>query len=162
MLKNFAWTNGVHPRAGLTLSGSTLYGTTMEGGSFGLGTVFQVNTDGSGYTVLKNFTGSDGANPSAGLTLSSSTLYGTTSSGGSLGAGVVFRLSLQPLLTLALSGANVILTWPTNLAGFTLQSTINLGSSGWSTVSPVPVIINGQYTVANPISGAQQFYRLKN
>ena len=49
--------------AGLILSGSTLYGTTDHGGSSGNGTVFKVNTDGTGYTVLKNFTGSDGANP---------------------------------------------------------------------------------------------------
>jgi uncharacterized repeat protein (TIGR03803 family) len=123
--------------------------------------VFQINTDGSGYTVLKNFTGSEGS-PTGDLTLSGSTLYGTTVSGGSVGAGVVFSISLQPLLTLALSGADVILTWPTNLTGFTLQSTTSLGSPGWSTVSPAPVIVNGQYTVANPISGAQQFYRLTN
>ena len=45
------------------LSGSTLYGTTDDGGSSDDGTVFKVNTDGTGYTVLKNFTGSDGANP---------------------------------------------------------------------------------------------------
>ena len=45
---------------------------------FGCGTVFKVNTDGTGYTVLKNFTGSDGGVPSCGPVLSGSTLYGTT------------------------------------------------------------------------------------
>jgi len=30
----------------------------------------------------------------------------------------------------------------------------------WTTVSPSPGILNGQYTVTNHISGAQQFYRL--
>jgi hypothetical protein len=53
------------------------------------------------------------------------------------------------------------LTWPTNAAGFTLQFTTNLGSSAvWTTNSPAPVVVNGQNTVTNPISGAQQFYRL--
>ena len=47
----------------LVLSGGTLYGTTYLGGSSDKGTVFKVNTDGTGYTVLKSFTGSDGASP---------------------------------------------------------------------------------------------------
>ena len=66
-----------------------------------------------------------------------------------------------PLLTQILYGSNVILTWPTNAFGFTLQSTTNLGSpSAWITNSPAPVVISGQNTVTNAISGPQQFYRL--
>jgi len=69
--------------------------------------------------------------------------------------------SFPPLLTLIPYGANVILTWPTNAFGFTLQTTTNLGSASvWTTNSPVPVVIGGQNTVTNPISGAQKFYRL--
>jgi hypothetical protein len=30
----------------------------------------------------------------------------------------------------------------------------------WTTNSPAPVVVNGQNTVTNPISGAQQFFRL--
>jgi uncharacterized repeat protein (TIGR03803 family) len=80
----------------LVLAGSTLYGSTSEGGSSDDGVVFKVNTDGSGYAVLKNFTGSDGSQPAAGLILADSTLYGTTSGGGDFGYGVVFSLSLPP------------------------------------------------------------------
>jgi hypothetical protein len=60
----------------------------------------------------------------------------------------------------------MILTWPTNYAGFSysgyaLQSTTNLGSSAvWATNSLAPVVVNGQNTVTNPISGTQQFFRL--
>jgi len=69
--------------------------------------------------------------------------------------------SFPPLLTLIPYGANVILTWPTNAFGFTLQSTTNLGSpSVWSTNSPAPIIIGGQNVIINPITGPQQFYRL--
>src|SRR5207245_11727992 len=69
--------------------------------------------------------------------------------------------SFPPLLTLIPYGANVILTWTTNAFGFTLQSTTNLGSPAvWSTNSPAPVVIAGQNTVTNPITGPQQFYRL--
>ena len=43
-----------------------------------LGTIFRVNTDGTGFTNLYSFTnGLDGAVPTAGLVLSGSTLYGT-------------------------------------------------------------------------------------
>ena len=80
----FTVSDGYFPQAGLTLSGSMLYGTTAGGGSSDAGTVFKLNTNGSGYTVLKYFSyGSGGANPLAGLTLSGSTLYGTTRQGGS-------------------------------------------------------------------------------
>jgi len=60
-----------------------------------------------------------------------------------------------------LSGANVVLTWPTNAIGFTLQSTTNLVSPAvWSDVSPGPVVVNGQNAVTNPVSGPKKFYRL--
>ena len=60
---------GAEPSAGVALSGTVLYGTTYSGGSFGIGTVFKMNTDGTDYTVLKHF-GSDigdGQNPWAAL-----------------------------------------------------------------------------------------------
>jgi hypothetical protein len=66
-----------------------------------------------------------------------------------------------PRLAIGRSGANVILTWPTNAVGFTLQSTTNLAPSAvWSAVFPASVVVNGQQTVTNVISGKQQFYRL--
>jgi uncharacterized repeat protein (TIGR03803 family) len=164
--------DGAYPEAGLILSGNTLYGTARLGGSSGNGTVFAVQTDGTGFTNLYSFTAtpsyntnSDGAYPYAGLILSGNTLYGTASSGGSAGQGTVFSLSLgsvsAPTLTIFPSGANVILTWPTDAAGFTLQSTTNLVSPAvWTNVSPAAVVVNGRYAVTNSTSGTQKFYRL--
>ena len=94
--------DGANPYAGLILSGNTLYGTALYGGSSGDGTVFAINTDGTGFTNLHSFTAtlrfglrtnSDGAYPSAGLILSGNTLYGTTSDGGSSGNGTVFAVN---------------------------------------------------------------------
>jgi uncharacterized repeat protein (TIGR03803 family) len=137
------------------------------GGSSGHGTVFAMNTDGTGFTTLHNFTGGkDGANPQAALILSGNTLYGMARYGGIHGDGTVFSLSFPPQLAIIPSETNVILTWPTNYAGFdytgyTLESTTNLGSSAvWTTNSPPPVVVNGQNTVTNPISGSQTFFRL--
>ncbi len=42
-----------------------------------------------------------------------------------------------------------------------VQSTTNLLSpSAWVTNSAAPVVIAGQNTVTNPLTGAQKFYRL--
>jgi uncharacterized repeat protein (TIGR03803 family) len=159
--------DGDLPNGGLILSGNTLYGTAEFGGSFGIGTVFAVNTDGTGFTTLHSFTGgSDGSRPWAGLLLSGNTLYGTAGSGGTGGYGTVFSIFIQPQLSIIPSGPYVILTWPTNYAGFsyagyTLQSTANPGPSAvWSTNSSPPVVIGGQEVVTNAISGRQQFFRL--
>jgi uncharacterized repeat protein (TIGR03803 family) len=164
--------DGANPGGGLILSNKTLYGTTSAGGGSGNGTVFAVNTNGLGFTNLHSFsltsgalsTNSDGANPSAGLVLSGETLYGTSQDGGSSGKGTVFSLSLgisQPQLTIVLSRTNLVLTWPTNAVGFTVQSATNfVAPVFWTNVSSGSAIVNGQNTVTNPIFDAQRFYRL--
>ena len=160
--------DGALPGPALILSGNMLYGTASTGGSAGAGTIFGINTDGTGFTNLYSFTGgtNGGAAPFGDLTRSGNTLYGTTYYSGNLGSGsgvgIVFSFSLPlPQLTIALSGTNVVLRWPVNPAGFTLQSATNLISPTiWSQVSPLPVIADGQNAVTNPISGSQKLYRL--
>src|ERR1035441_1089833 len=171
ILYNFTYgSDGERPQSGLVLSGNTLYGTTVEGGTNDSGTMFAINTDGSAFTTLYRFTGdTNGASPEAGLILSGNTLYGTApNAGANFGSGVygtLFSLTLPspPQLAINRSAANVVLTWPTNAAGltFTLQSTTNLVSpAGWNTVSPASAVVSGLNTVTNPITGTQQFYRL--
>ena len=85
---------GPYIGGGMVLSGNTLFGTTQSGGSFSYGTVFSVNTDGSGYTILHNFTGgSGGSTPPSGLVLSSNMLFGTTLIGGTNGTGIIFSIN---------------------------------------------------------------------
>ena len=69
---------GALPTGGLVLSGNTLYGTANDGGSSGRGTVFSLNTNGTGFTTVHNFAGTGGSYPFADLTLSGNTLYGTS------------------------------------------------------------------------------------
>jgi len=140
------------------------------GGTSCDGNVVAVKTNGTGFTTLHSFTqlsvpysgnNRDGANPYAALIVAGNTLYGTAADGGTSGNGTVFSLSLpSPQLTLLPSEANVVVTWPTNAIGFTLQSTTDLASPASWTNSGVSVILNGQYTVTNPITGTQQFFRL--
>jgi uncharacterized repeat protein (TIGR03803 family) len=154
-----------HPHAGVVQGGDgSLYGTTTEGGTNSTGTVFKINPDGTGFTTLHTFAagGSDGAVPEAGLILVGNTLYGTTFGGGTNGFGTVFSLSLPgPQLTLTPSAGNIILSWPTNSTGLTLEYATSLVPPIlWNTNSITPVIINGQNVVTNPITGAQMFFRL--
>jgi uncharacterized repeat protein (TIGR03803 family) len=97
VLHSFTYgSDGAYPTAGLITnsSGNTLYGTAVQGGSPGYGTVFAVNTDGTGFTNLHNFAyyDSDGAYPKAGLILSVNSLYGT-GGGSSPGNGTVFAVN---------------------------------------------------------------------
>ena len=98
LLASFNGTNGEDPyRAGVTLSGSTLYGTTSQGGAHNDGTVFSVPVSGGSPTVLASFNNTNGALPYAALTLSAdgTTLYGTTTAGGAYGDGTVFSVPVS-------------------------------------------------------------------
>ena len=86
--------DGAWPHGSLTLSGSTLYGTTLVGGNSGRGTVFSIGTDGTGFSLLHEFADNDDpiAGPRGSLTLSGSTLFGMTSADGNSSAGTVFSV----------------------------------------------------------------------
>ena len=134
---------------GLTLSGSILYGTTSYGGSYGLGTVFKINTDGTGYTNLYSFTGTngDGKNPLSGqnLVLYGNTLYGTTGTGGSSGYGMIFKINLDgtgytrlysfPSGLYAESGlvlsGSILYGWVSALNSYTTLYKINTDGTGY-------------------------------
>ncbi len=60
------------------------------------------------------------------------------------------------------SGNEMILSWPTDAAGFTLQSTLNLTPPvTWIDWTNPPAVIGGQFTVTNTTSGGAQFFRLR-
>jgi uncharacterized repeat protein (TIGR03803 family) len=68
---------------------------TRDGGSSNLGTIFQINIDGTGFQVLHSFNGADGSKPYGSLILSGTTLYGMASSEtGSTNKGVIFALDI--------------------------------------------------------------------
>ena len=97
-------TDGASPVAGLVIDAhGNLYGTTIAGGTFNGGVVFEIKRSGAGgvwtRTILHSFSGTDGANPYGGLTLDAKgNLYGAATYGGSFGCafgnscGLVFQL----------------------------------------------------------------------
>jgi uncharacterized repeat protein (TIGR03803 family) len=96
VLYNFTGGNdGAYPYAGLVRdSAGNFYGTATEGGTSGLGVVFELDTSGK-ETVLHSFTGgTDGIYPYGGLFRDKAgNLYGTTETGGTSNYGVVFKVS---------------------------------------------------------------------
>jgi uncharacterized repeat protein (TIGR03803 family) len=97
-------TDGANPAAGVMWdSKGNLYGTTVSGGAYNFGTVFQLDASGA-ETVLYSFKGEpDGAYPYWGVIRDTQgNFYGTTSYGGingvdcsgaEAGCGTVFKLS---------------------------------------------------------------------
>src|SRR5438552_10306727 len=85
VIRNFSGYSSALPFGRMLCSSNTLY--SINGGGSDYGSIFRVNTDGTGYKTLKSFsqtypdangfyTNSDGATPLAGLVLGGDTLYG--------------------------------------------------------------------------------------
>ncbi len=96
---NFNGQDGVNPAAGVIFDGAgNLYGTTLGGGAYGYGTVFELErTEAGGFAekILHSFgkNASDGRAPCAGVILDAAgNIYGTTSAGGFFGTGAVFEV----------------------------------------------------------------------
>src|SRR5579859_3147404 len=123
-------------------SAGNLYGSSVQGGIYGGGTVFQVTPAGV-HAVLYNFTGgADGGEPYKGVTLDAQgNLYGTavTGGGGSCegGCGVAFKL--------------------TNAGGVWTQTVIHTftgGNDGSGPGSPVAIDKQGNVYGTTPTGGA--------
>lgn len=86
--------DGFRPNGPLFLSGNTLYGTALGGGAYDEGTVFRINTDGSGFTNLHNFSGppDDGDEPGAGVIVAGKMIYGATLFGGLNSVGLIYAM----------------------------------------------------------------------
>jgi uncharacterized repeat protein (TIGR03803 family) len=118
-------TGGLLKSSLLQASNGVLYGTTSAGTSLGAGTLFKLNTDGSGFAVLVDFDPvAIGGAPVAGLIQASDgRLYGTAQ-GGTLGGGIVYRLNLDG------SGLTVVKNLAGALSGFNLTAPVTQGTDG--------------------------------
>jgi hypothetical protein len=134
--------------------------------AYGKSYQIQVSSDATNWTTIySTTTGLGGTEDLTGLSGTGRyvRMYGTargTQWGYSLWEFQVFA-ALAPKLSIALSGTNVVLSWPSSATGWSLESAPALGLPGnWSTVTNVPSRLNSEYIVTNAIGSAAQFYRL--
>jgi len=152
--------DGAQPMCQLLLIGSSLYGTTSDGGTNdSFGNVFAINTSGSNFRVIYSFVpifnnaeiDIGGADPVGGLVLSGNTVYGTTVSGGENASGNVYSLDLAIPLAAQRSGGNLVLTWTDSTFGLQAAPTVT------GTYTNVP---NATSPFTNTVPASQQFFRL--
>jgi uncharacterized repeat protein (TIGR03803 family) len=148
------------PQGSLILAASTLYGTTTYGGTNDNGTVFKINTDGTGYSILHSFSDapSDGKWPYSSLILSGPTLYGTTQQGG-FNNGTVFKINTNGTGFAVLHEFGLTVGdgyWPECalvLTGSTLYGTTTKGGTnginGYGTVFQINTNGSGYQTLFN-------------
>jgi uncharacterized repeat protein (TIGR03803 family) len=145
-LASFGGANGVDPNGGLVMDrAGDFLGTTQQGGTANLGTIFELQHGTNALTALASFNGTNGSNPMGSpLMDSNGNLFGTTSRGGASDDGTVFELSQgsSTITTLAsFNGANgaypaagVVEDGSGNLFG----TTNNGGSANDGTVFELP------------------------
>ena len=79
-----------------------LYGTTSNGGTNGVGTIFRITPAGA-FTTLRSFDlGTDGGSPQGAklVQATNGNLYGVTNAGGAQGFGTIYRITPAGALTL--------------------------------------------------------------
>lgn len=124
--------DGVFGATLIEASNGYLYGTNGAGGSFGLGTVFRLDTAGE-ETVVHSFGsgGSDGEGPNGALLeASDGLLYGSTINGGLYGGGTLFHVdpaatlpvfSVTPASGPPSGGTSVVITGESFAPGATVR-----------------------------------------
>ena len=151
-----------------------LYGTASQGGSGGGGTVFKLNTNGTGFTVLKNFDdyAATGLNLYSGVMQGADgALYGTTYYGGSLDAGTLFKLNTDGTGFSILANFDGPMTGGYNEGGGLVQATdgriygtaLQGGSSGYGTLyqlNPDGTDFSVQFNFDSSTNGSYPFGRL--
>jgi len=89
--------DGYYPYGSLISVGAKLYGLTTGGGTTSDGTIFQINPNGTGYTILHMLDDPsvEGDLPMGNLIKNGKILYGMTYRGGSADRGVIFSYKIK-------------------------------------------------------------------
>jgi len=141
--------------------GKYLYGTSVRGGAYGNGTVFEITLGPPvAERVLYGFTGgADGARPNNNVRLVKGSLYGTTFYGGAYGYGTVFKVTTKGKETVLYSFTGSTDGGFPN-AGLVPNSTSTLlygatsgGGAGYGTVFEVPPTTGSEYAVIYSFKG---------
>jgi uncharacterized repeat protein (TIGR03803 family) len=75
-----------------------LYGTTQDGGTYGLGVIYAYDVNTKSYEIIYNFDSATGCKPFSGLYMydeAQSIAYGVTHKGGAFDRGVIYKINLR-------------------------------------------------------------------
>lgn len=101
VLHSFNGSDGSFPHGNLTTDGVRIYGATSDGGTFGTGTVYGINADGSGFLSIHSFHetgqsgGREGSSPQGGMLLGGNRLFGAVKGGTSGESGGHFGVNVD-------------------------------------------------------------------
>ncbi len=91
-------------------------------------------------------------------------LGGTVITGSAAGLIVAYAtlptLPSSPTLRVGRQGDEIVLSWPTNATGFSLEYATDLPATEWLPTSPSPAVANGQFVVTNVMTRETTVYRL--
>lgn len=136
VLSEFRGTNGNGGFGRLaTINGAKLYGTSIGGGAYNKGVIFEMNPTNGSMSWIVSFNGTNGALPYAGVTaMSDGYLYGTTTRGGSNDTGVIFRINTDggSMTVLHHFGTSTNGAYPELQLTEMPTGTIVGGTEGWS------------------------------
>jgi len=170
----YSFTNGIDgaaPNAGLVVGpGGNLYGTAAAGGAYGIGTIFEISSNG-GFTALYSFEGTnDGSTPVAPLVFGTDgNLYGTASFGGASDSGTAFEVVLStltaPSFTSIVPGpASITVSWNTVPGQFyQLQVSADLSLNAWANLGAPTNGAGGSASFADTnVGNIQRYYRVNS
>jgi hypothetical protein len=66
-----------------------------------------------------------------------------------------------PSVTARVVAPNIVFLWPTNVLGFSLQTSTNFAAGSWSAVTNSAVIVGSNYSVTLSATQKNRFFRLK-
>ena len=66
-----------------------------------------------------------------------------------------------PSLAIALSGGDVVVSWPAPSTGFVLEENNTLTGGTWATVTGTPTVVAGRNTLTLTRTGTTRFFRLR-
>jgi uncharacterized repeat protein (TIGR03803 family) len=151
----------------------TLYGTTGEGGLDGIGTVYRINVDGTGYRVLYSFDSSNGDFPGFKSPLilgRKNNLYGTTYGPYSAGLnpGTLYQIrrpersdqpTLSPVVLRSSSGSIRLRGSALPGAKIAIESALSLNSPQWSLIDNVLPDPSGQFELQVGLTEMSSYFR---
>jgi hypothetical protein len=145
--------------------GSTLFESTNGGGNWTLvngapgGAVNLLAVSSSGVYVVA---GNDFSSPNLGVTTNGGASWNELLFGGGVKfTALAFAPAQVPDLEIASLGSSISISWPNSFTGYVLQSTPSLEPGTWQNVTEKEATNETSWVVNVPISGSQDYYRLR-